>query len=474
MAAEGVEPPSFLRLLAAAQDLLENPWVTRSGVEELSAELDGSLLDRPDFVPFNAGFPVRPEVLVAAADAADVAATVGWAARHGMRVAVMATGHGLTAAVEDGVLITTGRMDGVSVDPVARTATVQAGATWAQVIQAAAPHGLAPINGSSSGVGAVGYTLGGGSGLLSRTYGFAADHVRRAVLVDGAGAVREVDAISDPDLFWAVRGGKGNFGVVTELEIELMPVASLYGGSVVYPGAAASDVLHAFAEWSGDLPERVATTSVALLHLPPLPELPEPIRGQFVVQVRYAHLDGPEAGADQFAPMRASATPLIDGVQEIPYTAVDSIHQDPTDPIPYWDGGACLSGLPPAAVDALLDVAGPGRDMRIPMVEVRLQGGAMARPPAIPNAVAGRGAAYSVGAVGLMAGDASADVPGIIDGILASMDPWRAGSDLFNLIGPASAARVAALWSPTDRSRLLDIKRRVDPAGLFGAAHTIS
>jgi FAD/FMN-containing dehydrogenase len=222
-----------------------------SGVEELSAELDGSLLDRPDFTPFNSAFPVRPAALVAAADAADVAATVAWAARRGLRVAVMATGHGLNAAVEDGVLITTDRMNRASVDPGARTATVQAGATWAEVIQASAPHGLAPINGSSSGVGAVGYTLGSGNGPLSRAYGFAADHVRRATLVDGTGAVRDVDADSDPDLFWASRGGKGNFGVVTELEIELMPVATLYGGSVYYPGAAASDVLHGFAEWSG-------------------------------------------------------------------------------------------------------------------------------------------------------------------------------------------------------------------------------
>jgi FAD/FMN-containing dehydrogenase len=465
---------SFVRLPAVTVVLFDNSLVSRSGVEELSAELDGSLLDRPAFAPFNLAFPLRPEAVVAAADASDVAATVGWASRRRLRVAVMATGHGLNAAVDDGVLITTDRMDGVRVDPGARTATVQAGATWAKVIEATAPYGLAPINGSSSGVGAVGYTLGGGNGPLSRAYGFSADHVRHATLVDGTGALRDVDAASDPDLFWALRGGKGNFGVVTEMEIDLMPVATLYAGSVIYPGAAASDVLRAFAEWSSDLPDRVSTTSIALLRLPPEPHLPEPIRGQFVVQVRYAHLDGVSAGTDQFAPMRAVAPVLMDSVGEIPYAAVDSIHQDPTEPVPFAEGGASMSGLPPDAVDAILAVAGADRDARIPLVELRRLGGAMSRPAAIPNAVSGRGAAYALSTIGLMAGDGAADVPGVIDRIVSSVDPWRNGQDLFNAIGPATPARIAALWSPSDRARLVDIKRRVDPHGLFGGAHTIS
>jgi hypothetical protein len=448
--------------------------VTTSGVKELSAELDGALLEHPDFTPFNLAYSSRPAATVAAASASDVATTVAWAARRGLRVAVMATGHGVTADIDDGVLITTDRMNRVSVDPDARTATVEAGATWGQVIQAGAPYGLAPINGSSSGVGAVGYTLGGGNGPLSRAFGFAADHVRRATLVDGTGAAGEVDADSDPDLFWALRGGKGNFGVVTELEIELMPVATIYGGCVFFPGAAASDVVNAFAEWSVNLPERVSTTSIALLRLPPLPELPEPIRGQFVVSVRYAHLDGAEAGAEEFAPMRAVATPLIDGIHEMPYTAVDSIHLDPTEPVPYHEGGACLSGLPGDAVSALLDVAGPGRDIPIVLIELRRLGGAMARPPSIPNAVNARDAAYSLSTIGLLAGDAASTVPGVIDRIVGSVGPWRTSHDLFNLIGPATRDRISTLWSQADRARLVDIKRRVDPAGMFGAGHTIT
>ncbi|MEU6586101.1 FAD-binding oxidoreductase [Nocardia sp. NPDC046763] len=445
------------------------------GTDELTAALAGSLLPAPDLTPFNPAFPIHPTALISAAHEQDVATAVAWAARHGLRVGVLATGHGLNAPVEgDTLMITTQRMTGVRIDPGARTATIAAGTRWAQVIEQAAPYGLAPINGSSSAVGAIGYTLGGGSGPLSRTYGFAADHVRRARLVDCRGEVHAIDAESDPELFWALRGGKGNFGVVTELEIDLMPVADLYGGSVFYSDAATHDVLHAFAGWSTGLPERVSTASVALLRLPPSPALPEPLRGRFVVQVRYAHLDGAGPGAELLAPMRAVAEPLLDTVREIPYTAVDSIHQDPVDPLPFWDGGAGLTGLPPAAVDALLEVAGPGRDIPVPLVEVRLHGGAMARPPAVPNAVTGRDAAYCLSAIGLMTEDTSPVTPGLIDDIVGAVAPWHSVSVPFNLIGPATVERVAGLWNEQDHARLLAVKHRVDPAGLFGGGHTIA
>jgi len=442
--------------------------------DELSASLSGGVLAQPSFQPFNPAFPVRPAALVSPTDIHDVVTAVSWAAKNDMPVQVMATGHGLHGPVDGGVLITTEQLGGVTIDPDRRTATIGAGVRWAQVIEAAAPYGLAPVNGSSSGVGAVGYTLGGGSGPLSRAYGFSADHVLRARLVDGKGIVHEVDDDRDRELFWALRGGKGNFGVVTELEIELMPVATLYGGAIFFPGAAAHDVLHAFATWSAALPEEVSTTSIALLRLPPLPELPEPLRGQFVVSLRYAHLGGAEAAAELLAPMRAVATPLIDAVQEIPYAAVVSIHQDPTDPIPFWDGGTGLRDLSAAPVDALLEVAGPGQDIPVPVVEVRLLGGAMARPAAIPNAVSGRDTAYALTTVGILTPDTAEIVPGLVDGIVAAVAPWRSRFDLFNLIGRATPQRVAGLWDDQDRDRLLAVKHRLDPAGLFGGGHAIT
>ncbi|MDN5751387.1 MAG: FAD-binding oxidoreductase, partial [Pseudonocardia sp.] len=326
---------------------------------------------------FNTTHTARPAVVVGATCAADVAETVRWAVSRGRAVTVQSTGHGLQADLAGSVLVTTRRMSAVSIDPVARTVRVGAGVRWAQVIEAATPYGLAPLNGSSSQVGVIGYTLGGGLGPMARRYGFAADHVRRAQLVTADGRIREVDAATDPELFWALRGGKGNFGIVTELEFELMPVAALYGGGIFFPGAAAAEVLHAFRAWVETLPEE-AGTSVALLRLPPLPELPEPLRGQFVVHLRFAHLGPADEGAALLAPMRAVAPAVMDLVADMPYAAVDSIHMDPVDPMPIWERGATLRELPAAAVEELLAAAGPG-------VEVPLMGGRRgSHPPAPP------------------------------------------------------------------------------------------
>ncbi|NJC73927.1 FAD-binding oxidoreductase [Planosporangium thailandense] len=263
-------------------------------VTDLASQVSG-----PVYVPGDDGFDAeiaawnlatahRPLVAVGAADAADVAAAVGWAAERGLPVAVQATGHGAVAAAIGGVLVNTSRLDEVTVDPATRTARVGAGVKWARVIEAAAPYGLAPLSGSSSDVGAVGYTVGGGLGLLARRYGYAADHVRGLRIVTADGQLRDVDADEHPDLFWAVRGGKGNFGIVTSIEIDLVPVATLYAGGIFYPGAVAADVLHAYRAWTSSLPDET-TTSVAILRLPPLPELPEPLRGQTVVHLRFIH-----------------------------------------------------------------------------------------------------------------------------------------------------------------------------------------
>ncbi|MFD0658160.1 FAD-binding oxidoreductase [Thermocatellispora tengchongensis] len=420
---------------------------------------------------FNTAWPVRPIAVVAAADEADVAAAVRWAAARRLPVAVQATGHGLVAPVEDAVLVTTSRLSHVRVDPVSRTARVGAGVRWAQVIEAAAPHGLAPLNGSTSHVGVAGYTLGGGLGLMARRYGFAADHVRRLRLVTADGAIREVDATTDPELFWAVRGGKGDFGIVTEIEFGLVPVTTLYGGGVYFPGQAAAEVLHAYRQWVETLPEDT-TTSVGLLRLPPDPALPEPLRGRFVVHLRYAHLGSAEEGAALLAPMRSAAPRLIDSVGEMPYTAVDSIYMDPTDPMPCHDRGTALSALPAEAVDRLLAVAGPGADVPVAMVDIRHMGGALARPAAVPNAVAGRDAAFSVYALGVLLGPAAGAVPAAVGAVIDAVAPWSSGS-LINFLGPADRERVRSLWPEADLARLLAAKRRVDPYGIFTTGHSI-
>ncbi|MGY2130365.1 FAD-binding oxidoreductase [Blastococcus sp. SYSU DS0617] len=426
-----------------------------------------------EVAPFNVAHRPDPAVVVGATSAEDVSAAVRWAVDTGRAVAVQATGHGLLGHLRDAVLVTTSRLDRVEIDPEARTARVGAGVRWRQVIDAAAPHGLAPLSGSSSGVGVVGYTLGGGLGVLARRYGFAADHVRRARLVTADGAIRDADAVSDPELFWALRGGKGNFGIVTELEFDLFPVAGLHGGAVFFPGSAAHGLLHAYREWTPTLPEET-TTSIAILRMPPDPAVPEPLRGQTVVHLRFAHLGPAAEGAALLAPMRAVAPALIDTVADMPYAAVDGIHMDPPDPMPSFDRGMTLRELPAEAVDALLEVAGPQVEVPLVLAELRHLGGALSRPAAVPNAVAGRDAAYSAWVLGPMVPPLVDVVPAVTAAVLDRLRPWAARGSLLNFLGAAGPQEVGTLWGGEDLARLRAVKRRLDPTGVFAHGHAIA
>jgi len=441
-------------------------------VSELAAAVTGPVLEPGDdgyaaeVASFNLALAAVPTVAVGATCAEDVAAAVAWAARAGRRVSVQATGHGLLTDLADTVLVSTRRMTGVTIDPVARTARVEAGVRWSQVIEAAAPFGLAPLNGSSSNVGVVGYTLGGGLGPMARRFGFAADHVRSFTLVTADGEIHEATAASDPDLFWAVLGGKVGFGIVTELEFALMPVARFYGGTVFFPAEAGAAVLHAWREWAPTLTDDTST-AVAVLRLPPVPELPEPLRGRTVVALRVVHLGPADEGAAVLAPMRAVATPLMDLVTEMPYTAVDAVHMDPPAPMPVRDRGVTVGTLPAEAVDALLAVAGPDVPTPLAMVEVRLLGGAIARRPEVDNAVAGRDAAFSVFAVGAPFGPPVEAVRAATEAVVASVAPWTCGG-LLNFLGEGTPDRIAQIWDGTQRARLQTVRDRVDPTGVFG------
>jgi FAD/FMN-containing dehydrogenase len=423
---------------------------------------------------FNLAVVHHPSVVVGATGTEDVAAAVRWAAARDLPIAVHATGHGPIRPVEGGaLLVTTARMAAVAVDPAQATATVRGGARWSDVLAAAEPHGLSAVTGSSSQVGVIGFSLGGGMGPLSRRYGFGADRVRSVEIVTADGRVRCLGPDSDPDLFWAVRGGKGNFGVVTAVEIALVPVPTVHAGALVFDGGSAASVLHSFRTWSATLPDE-ASTSVALVNLPPVETVPEPLRGRLVVMLRFA-LDGTdEEAAALLAPMRDAGRVLLDGVSRIPSRMVDVIHQDPTDPAPTWERGSLLSGLPAPAVDALLEVAGPGRGHALAMVELRLMGGAVGRPATPPNAVAGREGAYSLFTLGVLAPEVAAEVPAAGDRVHEALSPWGTGTALVNFLGgDTTPEQLLAAWRPEDRERLLRVKHAVDPHNLFRFGHAL-
>ena len=417
---------------------------------------------------WNLAIEHRPAVVVGATCAADVAAAVTWAREHGLGVAVHATGHGPGQAASGCLLVSTRRMQGVAVDPHRRMARVQAGVKWARVLEAATEYGLMPLVGSSSDVGAVGYTLGGGMGPLGRLHGFAADHVHAVEIVTADGQLRRASAQEEPELFWAVRGGKSNLGIVTAMEIGLVPGDALVGGGIFFAGASGADVLHAFRVWAPTLPEQVST-SIAVLRVPDMPELPPPLRGQTVVHLRFASSGLEPAEAERLlAPMRGSGDVVLGHLGPLLPTELDAVHMDPVDPMPSWEKGMLLRELTAETVEALLATAGPHLALPLIGVEVRLMGGALGRPPAVPNAVAGRDGAWSVLVIGPAAPGLTEIVSAAGRGVLASLAPWAAPGCMVNFLGAvAGPDEVMAAYPPEVATRLLEVIERVDPDRLF-------
>jgi hypothetical protein len=364
-------------------------------------------------------------------------------------------------------------MGTLQIDPSRRIARASAGATWHHVIAAAAPYGLAPLSGSSPGVGVVGYTLGGGVGLMARSFGFSADHVRSIQVVTADGRLRVVDPGHDPDLFWALRGGKGSFGVVSSIEFDLLPVRRIVGGSVFFSGSDLTAGLAAYRAWCRTLPEST-TTSMAVVRLPPLPQLPEPIRGTVCLQLRFVHLGEPAEAHSLLAPLRADLPPLLDTVAEMDYADSGRIYNDPVTPMPSVTGGVFLSDLTDRTIDALAEQLRPEVETPLVMVEVRQLGGALAREPRIPNAVCGRDAAFVLGAVGIMPPALSDATPRVLDHLLAGVTDSSIDLVPVNYRSAlAEGERPGRAWSATTYRRLQDVKAIYDPRNLFRSGYPV-
>lgn len=446
---------------------------TLSDLSSLARDVKGRVMYPGDpgyeeeLSPFNLSARHTPEVVVAALDAHDVAAAVRWAVKQGLPVGVQATGHGAATAYDRGLVISTRHMQELVLDPVARTARIGAGLRWRQVINAGAPHGLAPLNGSSSDVGIVGYILGGGLPVLGRTFGFASDYVRGLDIVTADGQLRTVSAASHPDLFFALRGGKPDAGIVTSITMELVPVSTIYGGSVFFDGEHAERLFHAYQEWAPALPDEM-TTAIKLLRLPPLPEIPEPLRGRPTVQLVVAHAGDQAEGTRLVEPMRAAAPALIDDILQRPYTEADLLHHDPEHPVPVSETSALLTGLTPAAVAALMSVAGPGVQSPLMVLELRQLGGALARTPHTPDAVGPRDAGYCLHFIGALMPPVAELVPGALATAVAEMAPYTTGHAFVNLHGkPSSAEDRARPWAADTYARLMRVEQAYDPGSVF-------
>jgi FAD/FMN-containing dehydrogenase len=408
----------------------------------------------PEYDAARQGFqqrdPHRPDVIFPVTNATEVEEAVRYAIDHDLKIAVQAAGHGLTRGIDGGVLIATGAFNRVTVDPDAKTAWIEAGATWRDVLAATAPYGLAPLSGSSPGVGAISYTLGGGLGLMARRFGYAADHVRRIELVTMDGGRRDADA----DLFWATRGGGGNFGVVTGIEVDLFDVPTLYGGSLYFDLAVHPTAPEVWSEWTRSVPEEV-TSAIAILPIPDIPQVPAPIRGRYIAQIPLAILG--DNGEELIKPLRAIGEPALDTVGDLPYVDSGQIFAEPERPSGYSARNILVSDL-----DALATVPKPTAGAPLRVVAVRHLGGALAREPEIPNAVGHRDAAYSL------------TVLGDPEDQQTVLEPWKASTvgRLLNFShAPLTADEIADGYDPGDYARLTDLRDRYDPSRRLRANH---
>jgi FAD/FMN-containing dehydrogenase len=349
--------------------------------------------------------PLRVAPIRTAADVPEALAEVAALARdlgRPLRVAVQATGHGAGAALgDDVVLLDTSRLADVAIDAERRTAVVGAGATWSAVNGAAERHGLMGLAGSAATVAVTGYTTGGGIGWLVRRDGMASGSLRRVHWVDAAGRARvaadDADDPADRDAIWAFRGA-GGAGVATALELDLVPVPALHAGALLWPVAALSEVVGAWAAAIDGVGPSVST-SLSVLHLPPAPQFPEALRGRVAVHLAIADPEGPDGAAPLLDAMRRAATPVVDGWGPTDAAGLTRIHLDPPDPVPAIGDARWLdAGTPALAADLLSTAAEP--ESPIVMLELRHVAGAPTRRDGAVVTPPGAFVFHAVGALG--------------------------------------------------------------------------
>ena len=418
--------------------------------------------------PWNLAVDQHPAAVVLPRTAEDVATAMNAARTHGLEVAVQGTGHHAAPLAAQGglggaLLLNMSGMQGVSVDPNTRTARVEAGALWGQVTAAAAVHGLAALAGSSADVGVVGYTLGGGVSWLARAHGLAANQVTAVEVVTPDGHHRRVDASTEPDLFWALRGGGGNLGVVTALEFRLFEVADIFAGAMFWPVERAEEVLHTWRKWVDAVPEKV-TSAARVMHFPPMPEIPEPMRGNSYVVVEAAMLLEDQVAYDLLAGLR-DLGPAMDTFGRIRMTDLALLHMDPPGPVPGVGDGCLLSDLDEQTITRFARVA--TTESMLLSCEFRHLGGALTPGRVDGGAVSGLDADFLFFAVGVApVPEAGAAVAKAVQRVMGTLASARAERSFSNFC--ESAASPESLYGPS-LERLRAVRDRYDPQRIMRA-----
>ncbi|MBS1860697.1 MAG: FAD-binding oxidoreductase [Actinobacteria bacterium] len=420
---------------------------------------------------FNVLLSQEPAGIVTPRTPGEVIDAIEYAKAEGLRIGAQRTGHAAEPLGDlgDTVLVRTAALNTVSIDVDRRIARVGSGALWGDLVPRASELGLAACHGSTPTVGIVGYSLGGGVGWYGRKHGLQCNRVTAVELVDATGTELRVDAESDPELFWALRGAGGDFGVVTALEFELLAVREVFAGALFFPLERAAEVFHTWHELTRTIPDEV--TSVArVMNFPPIPEIPEPMRGNsFAVVEAVALL--PEAEATELlAPLRDLGAPM-DTFATQPPAGVAGLHMDPPEPCPYAGQSMLLNDLTGDGIDALLDAVGPDSGTQLLSVEVRHDGGAMGRDGAEHGALSSLAGEFLLFGVNIVpTPEAMAPSKAWLGAMRDAMQPWDAGRYL-NFSDEDEDIAVA-FPAPTVE-RLRAAKAKYDPENLFHACHPV-
>jgi len=453
-------------------------------VETLRTRLQGNVLlpgdegyDRARQTWDAKTFVQHPAIIVLPARASDMQAAVTFAREQNLPIAIQGGGHGHPYPADDALLVNFATMTGVQIEPETATARVEPGATWKEVIQAASVYGLAPLNGFAASVGVVGYLLGGGCGWLTRQYGAGAGSIRSVELVTAASDLLQVNEQTHPDLLWGLRGGGGNFGIVTSLECALYPVKDVFGGQVIYPIVQGKEVLDAYFEWVKTVPDEL-TSALRIMHFPPTPDLPPQLRGTSAIVLMACYNGERSKGEVLLSPLRTLGTSLLDTFATLPYSRVATIANDPDEAPPlfmYSESGA-FQAFSQGDLETLLSIAGNAAS-GIAIVEIRHLGGALARQPEDAMAFNCRQAHFYLEA--RVAAPSEAQLEGgkrSLATIRQALQPDMMGETLINFLGVGEVGPylTRAAYTPENYSRLRALKDSYDAKNVFRFNHNIA
>ena len=419
---------------------------------------------------FNGMIDRRPALIGVCGSTSDVVAAVNFAREQALPLSVYGGGHGVTGAavVDEGLMIDMRGMKGIAVDAEARTVRAEAGLNWGEFDAATQEHGLAVTGGRVPDTGIAGLALGSGSGWLERKLGFTCDNLLAAEVVTADGRVVTASADEHPDLFWGLRGGGGNFGIVTAFHLQLHPIGPIvYGGLLAWPAPMAVEVTKFWRDFMTGAPDEVGS-ALAFITAPPAEFVPEPVRGHPIVGCVVCVAGDPDDGERAMAPLREFGPPPLDLLGPMPYLAVQDLitEGNPRGLRNYWSADF-LAELPDEAIDTFVAHATKPVSPFSQMLMVA-GGGAIARVPEDATAFGERRAPFNMHFLSMWE-DAADDDRNIeyTRGIAAAMKPWTTGRAYLNFIGDEGLHRIEASFGKEKYARLQQVKAAWDPDNLF-------